>query len=107
VPFTRQWHQESIPFSLMVSFLMIMGIVLFQNVSEGPFSKQNEPRQDFLFHGSHPSLRIGIQIGAPRRQDNTLNSARVNQVLKRRAELAIAVVEQVLPGDQASPLRHR
>jgi hypothetical protein len=46
----------------MVSFLMIMGIVLFEHVAEGPFSKQDEPRQDFFLHGPHPALGVSIQI---------------------------------------------
>ncbi len=46
----------------MIAFMMIMRAIFVEHVAEGPFSKQDEPRQDFFLHGPHPSLGVGIQI---------------------------------------------
>jgi hypothetical protein len=73
---------------------------------QGPFPKQDQPCETLLLDGSDPPLGIGVQIRAPGRQKNRLDSRSINGLLKRRTELAIPVVDQLLPRGQEAPIHH-
>jgi len=76
----------------MMAFLMIMRAVLFEHFPEGIFPKQDEPRQDFLLHRSHPSLSVGIQIRTAWGKFDERESGRFDQLLKGRAEFSVTIV---------------
>ena len=54
--------EEHVAFALMISLMMIMRHVLLEGVTQGRFSKQDQPRQALLFDRAHPPLCIGIQV---------------------------------------------
>src|SRR5262245_6169058 len=99
-------HENAIPLALVGALRMIMRHVFRERVSQGAFTKQDQLGQRFLFDRSYPPLRIGIQIGRPRRQRHTRDPGRVNHVLKGWTILAVAVMNEILAGSQEAPICH-
>ncbi len=54
--------------ALMWALCMIMGHVRCEGMTQGSFTTQDQPRQRFVLDGAYPSFRVGVQMGAPRRQ---------------------------------------
>src|SRR5215813_3989898 len=100
-------HENAIPLALMGALRMIMRQVFRERVSQGAFTKQDQLGQRFLFDGSYPPFRIGIQIGRPRWQWHTRDPVRVNHVLKGWTILAVAVMNKILAGNQEAPIGPR
>jgi hypothetical protein len=90
-------HQDHIALALMWTFFMIMGDVLGKRMPQAWFPNQDQQRQGFVLDGADPSFGVGVQIGASRRQRDPCHSRGFNGLLKRGAELAISVVDEVLP----------
>src|SRR5262249_2068106 len=88
-------HKNAIPLALVGALCMIMRQVFRERVSQGAFTKQDQLGQRFLFDGSYPPFRIGMQIGRPRRQRHTRDPGRVNYVLKGWTILAVAVMNKI------------
>jgi hypothetical protein len=61
----RQGKQQSVLLALVIALLVVMGQVLLQGSAQRPLPEQDELRQAFLFHRSHPAFCIGVQIRAP------------------------------------------
>ena len=74
--------EEYIALALMVPLVMKMLDILRQRTTERRFPKEDEPREALLLDGSHPALRIGVEIRRPRRQGYPLDPGSVNDVLK-------------------------
>src|SRR6266581_256461 len=91
----------------MRALLMIIGHVLLEDLGEGAFAKEDEPRKTLLFHRAHPALRIRIEIWRPWRQWHPCDSSGVDELLKGRTIFPISVMDEVLPGRQEAPLLHR
>jgi len=89
-------YQYHIPLALMGAFLVIMGSIHGERMPQRALSKQDQARQTLLFHRAYPPLGVGIQIGRPRRERHTLHSSIINDPLKGRTELPIAVVDKVV-----------
>ena len=104
--FPLQRKQNQILFTLVVALLMVMHDVLLQSSSQRRLSEQDEPREAFLFHRSHPALRKRIQVRAPRWQANRFDTSRFHQFTKCPTELRIPVMQQVAAASQKSPLLH-
>src|SRR5713101_8142207 len=83
-------HEHAIPLALVRALRMRMRHVFRERVSQGAFTTQDQLGQRFLFDGSYPPFRIGMQIGRPRRQRHTRDPGRVNHVLKGWTILAVA-----------------
>src|ERR1017187_9152362 len=64
-PSIRQGEQEPVLLAMVIALLVVMGHVLLQGSAQRPLPKQDELRQAFLFHRSHPAFRIGVQIQTP------------------------------------------
>jgi hypothetical protein len=90
-------HQDPIALALMWTFFMIMGDVLGKRMPQARFPHQDQPRQGFVLDGADPSFGVCVQIRTPRRQRDPCHSRGFNGLLKRGAELAISVVDEVLP----------
>ena len=73
--------EEYIALALMVPPVMKMRDILRQRTTERRFPKEDEPREALLLDGSHPALRIGVEIRRPRRQGYPLDPGSVNDVL--------------------------
>src|SRR5450759_4282965 len=61
----RQGEQQPVLLALVIALLVVMGHVLLQGSAQRPLPEQDELRQAFLFHRSHPAFRIGVQIRTP------------------------------------------
>jgi hypothetical protein len=55
-------------FALVRALLMIMRFELREGMSQGLFSKQDQPCETLLLDGPDSPIRIGVQIRAPDRQ---------------------------------------
>jgi hypothetical protein len=75
---------------------MIMGGILLQGMAQGALTAENPPRQHCICDGSHPALRVGMQIWRARWQNHALYAGIINNLLKRGAELGVAVVDEIL-----------
>ena len=64
-PSIRQWEQEPVLLARVIALLVVMGHVLLQGSAQRPLPEQDELRQAFLFHRSHPAFRIGVQFRIP------------------------------------------
>src|ERR1039457_5708539 len=64
-PSIRQGEQQSVVLALVIALLVVMGHVLLQGSAQRSLPEQDELRQAFLFHRSHPAFRIGVQIRTP------------------------------------------
>src|ERR1039457_1187840 len=62
---TRQGEQQPVLLALVIALLVVMGYVLLQGSAQRSLPEQDEFRQAFLFHRSHPAFRIGVQIRTP------------------------------------------
>src|SRR5713101_660336 len=58
--------KQDVALPLMIALLMIMFHILVEDMTQGVFAKQNQPRETLLLHGSDPALRVGIEVGRPR-----------------------------------------
>src|SRR4029450_473000 len=91
----------------MIALVMIMLHILMKRMPKRGFPKQDQPRQGFVLHRSHPALRVGVQIRRPWWQRYPCDPGRVEELLKGRTIFSISVMDQVLPGRQEAPLLHR
>src|SRR5712692_3877852 len=91
----------------MIPLVVKMRHILRQRMAERGFPKEDEPRETLLLDGSHPPLCIGIEIRRPRRQWYALDPGCVDDLLKGGAVLPVPVMDQILPGRQATPRLHR
>src|SRR5712691_1281914 len=82
----------------MIPLVMKMRHILRQRMAERRFPKQDKTRQALLLHGSHPALRVGVEIWRPRRQRDPRDPRCVDDLLKGRTVFAIPVMDEVLPG---------
>ena len=99
-------HENAISLALVGALRMIMRYVFRERVPQGAFTKQDQLCQRFLFDGSHPALRVSVQIRRPRWQWHARHSCSVDDVLKGWTEFTIAVMDQILPGLQKAPVCH-
>src|SRR6266853_1782192 len=99
--------EEHIVLALMVPLVMKMRHILRQCVAERRFPKQDKSRQALLFDGAHPALRVGVQIRRLRWQWDPRDPSCVNDLLKGWAIFSVPIMDQVLPGRQATPILHR
>src|SRR2546425_2450824 len=83
--------EQHIALALMIPLVMKMRHVLCQHMPERRFPKQNQPREALLLDGSHPPLRIGVQIRGPRWQRDSRDPGRVDELLKGGAVFPILV----------------
>src|SRR6266568_5309989 len=77
--------------------------ILRQRMAERRFPKQDQSRQALLFDGSHPALRVGVEIRRPWRQRDPRDPSRVDELLKSGAVFPVTVMDQVLPRRQEAP----
>ena len=63
-------RNESVIETLMIALSMIVGEVLVEHVIEGAFTQHDHPFQGLLLDRADEPLAVGIQIGAPGRQDD-------------------------------------
>ena len=82
----------------MISLVMIVLHILLKRMPEGGFPKQDQSRQALLFDGSHPALRVGIEIGRPWWQWDPRDPGGVNDVLKGGAVFPVPVMDEILAG---------
>src|ERR1035437_3236233 len=61
----RQGEQQSVLLALVIALLVVMGHILLQGSAQRSLPEQDELRQAFLFHRSHPAFRKGVQIRTP------------------------------------------
>src|ERR1019366_5525776 len=64
-PSMRQGEQQPVLLALVIALLVVMGHVLLQGSAQRSLPEQDQLRQAFLFHRSHPAFRIGVQIRTP------------------------------------------
>src|SRR5664280_2392707 len=64
-PSIRQGEQQTVLLALVIALLVVMCHILLQSSAQRPLPEQDEFRQAFLFHRSHPAFRIGVQIRTP------------------------------------------
>src|SRR5712691_241143 len=98
--------EQHVTLALVIPLMMKMRHILRERMAQRPFPKQDEPRQALLLDGSHPALRVGVQIRRPRRQGHPLDPGSVNYVLKGGAVFPVSVMDEVLPRSQEAPLFH-
>jgi hypothetical protein len=92
--------------ALMWALLVNIDHVFCEGMPESTLSKDDHAEETLLLDRAHLPLRVGIQIGAPRWSRHPRHPRRIDDLLKRRAELAVSVVDEVLPGLQEAPVRH-
>ena len=77
-------EQQDIALPLMVSLSMVMLDIFAQRPPQGALTEQNNLGQALFLHRPDPALRMGIQVGAARRQrerfDPMARNDRVNLV---------------------------
>src|SRR4029434_5232851 len=76
--------EQHVALALVIPLVMKMCHVLRQRMAKRRFPKEDEPRETLLLDGSHPALRVGVQIWRPRWQRHPLDPGCVNDVLKDR-----------------------
>src|SRR5262249_49373172 len=74
--------EQDIPLPLMIALMMIMRRILAECMLQGCFTKQDEPCKALLLDGSHPALRVGVQIRRPRWQWYPFHPSCINNLLK-------------------------
>src|SRR5712692_9110673 len=90
--------EQDIALALMIPLVVKMRHILRQCVAERRFPKQDKSRQALFFDGSHPALRVGVQIRRPRRQGYPRAPGCVNEVLKGSAVFPVPIMDQILAG---------
>src|SRR6267378_5575991 len=94
-------EQNPIVFALMVALPVVMFQILLQRSPQRRFSKQDQPRQTFVFDRLHPAFCVRVQIRASCWQSKRIHTSRLDQVSKGWAELRISVVQQIAAAPQA------
>src|ERR1039458_4330715 len=64
-PSIRQGEQQPVLLALVIALLVVMGHVLLQGSAQRSLPEQDQLRQAFLFHRSHPAFCTGVQIRTP------------------------------------------
>src|SRR5664280_1868671 len=102
----RQGEQQSVLLALVIALLVVMGYILLQGSAQRPLPEQDELRQAFLFHRSHPAFRVGVQIRTPSWQGHGFYPSSLDQLTERHAELSVPIMQQISAVRQKSPLLH-
>ena len=89
--------EQDIALALVWALCMIVGHILCERMLQGALPKQDQPRQSFVLDGAHPSFRVGVQIGAPRRQRDPRHSRHIDLPTLQMDE------EQDILGHQPTP----
>jgi hypothetical protein len=79
----------------MIAFLGVMHFVLLKGSPQRKLSEENQPGEAVLFDRSHPALRVGIQVGTLGWQPDWCHIPRFDDLIKRQAELALSVMQQI------------
>jgi hypothetical protein len=87
--------EQHIALALMIPLVMKMRHILRQRMAERRFSKEDRPREALLLDRAHPTLRRGIQVGRSGWQDHALDPGIIDELLKRGAELGVAVMDYI------------
>ncbi len=90
----------------MIAFLVEMHFVLLKGSPQRRLSEENQPGEAVLFDGSHPPLRVAIQVGTPGWQRDWYHIPRLDDLIKVQAELALSVMKQILEVFDEAPLVH-
>jgi len=92
----------------MVAFFVIMLLELDERFPQRTFPEQDQMGQALLFNRSHPALCKSVQIGAARRESQTLHASCCQGLVELSAELGIAIVQQLATAVEMShPLQGR
>ena len=102
-----QRKEQDILLALMITLVMIMLHIRLERMPERAFPTQDQARQALLLHRAYPALRIGVEIRRPRREGHPFHPGHVYDLLKGGAVCPVPVMDEVLPGRQATPLLHR
>ena len=49
--------------SLMIAFVLIVGQILMERVTQRRLAKEDQLIQAFILHGTHPPFRKGVEVG--------------------------------------------
>ncbi len=88
--------EEHVALALMIPLVMKMCHILRQRMAERPFPEQDQPRETLLLDRPHPALRVGIEIRRPRRQRDSRDPSRVDELLKSGAVFPVPVMDEVV-----------
>src|SRR5690349_6942619 len=95
------WRKEQhVALTLAIPLMMKMRHVVCQRMVERRFPKEDQPRETLLLDGSHPALRVGVQIWRSRRQWHPRDPGCIDDLLKGRTIFPIPVVDEILAGGQ-------
>ena len=75
--------------ALMIALGMIMGQVLLDRIRQRAFAQPDHPCEGVLLDRAHEPLAVGVQMRRPRRQEDRLHSAGLQQPVERRRELRV------------------
>src|SRR6516162_1876683 len=85
-----------------MALAMIMLLELGERFSQRSFPEQDQMGQALLFDRPHPALCKSVQIRAASRKSQTLHAPCCQSLAEFRAELGIAIVQQVATAVQSS-----
>src|SRR5262245_55601400 len=88
--------EQDVAFTLMMPLMTKMRYILRQRMVERRFPNEDEPRETLLLDGSHPALRVGVQIWRLRRQGHPRDPGGVYDLLKGKTIFPIPVVDEIL-----------
>jgi hypothetical protein len=86
--------------------MMRVVYILLDGMPQGTFTKENQPRQRVVLDRAYPSFGVGVQVGASRRQRDSLHSRRFDGLMKRGVELAVSIVNEGLSLREEAPGAH-
>src|ERR1019366_9929688 len=95
-PSIRQGEQQSVLLALVIALLVVMGHVSLQGSAQRFLPEQDELRQAFLFHRSHPEFRIGVQIRTPGWEGDGFHFSSLDQLPGREAALAVPLMQELV-----------
>jgi hypothetical protein len=93
-------RDEVVTDALMIPLRMIMGQILVEHVIQRVFAQHHHMMQGFLLDRAHEPFAMGIEIGTPRRSDDRLHTARLQQGVEGLCELCVPVAEQIPLAEQ-------
>ena len=78
----------------MIAFVLMVGQKLLERVAPGTFAKENQLSETFLFDGTDPAFREGVEVGGLGRELQGFNASSQEDGREGLGELGVAVVEQ-------------
>ena len=88
------WKWDDIVQPLMIAFVLMMGKILFEHMTEGVLTKENQRIETLFLDGADPAFGEGVEVGRLGWQFEGLDACGDQDRSESFGEFGVAIMEQ-------------